>query len=142
MDDELLEIGSRRVSKTAYTLFAGEAPVHVTVLREELETLRVHGIVSDAMLEAARGMNAASRGLALVELAQLAASFAGALEALALEALSEDEESLVAQGIEALADDAARLLELHEPSAHPELTARLAGAAARNVLVTTPPADA
>jgi hypothetical protein len=125
LSDEEIDVGARRVSKTAFTLFAGEAPVHLATLREEIETLKSHGIVSDAMLQSVHGLEALARGLAIPEVQQLTGSFALALEALAVETLSEDEETLVAEAVDALEQHVDHVLDLHEPSAAPDLCARL-----------------
>ena len=131
MDDaagEDVEIGARRVSKTAYTLFAGEAPVHLATLKEEYGTLKAHGVVSDAMLQAVHGLDILARGLALPEVQRLAEAFARALDSLSLEPLSEEEEALVADAVEAAEQHVDHVLDLHEPSSADELCARLSAA--------------
>ena len=130
-DQEPLAIGSRRVSRTAFTLFAGDAPVRLATLKEEYETLCAHGIVSDAMLEAARGFDALSRDLGIAELQQISGNFTRALECLSVEALSGDEEALVAQAIQALELNATRIIDLQEPSAADELVSWLANVCVR-----------
>jgi hypothetical protein len=130
-DEEPLEIGSRRVSRTAFTLFAGDAPVRVATLKEEYETLCAHGIVSDAMLDAARGFATLARDLGITELQQIATGFARALECLSVETLSGDEEALVLQAIQALEASATRVIDLQEPSAADELVSWLANVCVR-----------
>ena len=125
LSDEGIDLGARRVSKTAFTLFAGEAPVHLATLRDEFETLKAHGIVSDAMLQAVHGLEALARGLEIPEVQQLTGSFALALDTLSLEPLSDEEETLIAEAMDAIEQHVDHVLDLHEPSAHAELCARL-----------------
>src|SRR5262249_1958232 len=50
--DAFVQLGENRVSTTLFTIFSGEAREHIAAIKEEHETLRQHGVVSDALLRA------------------------------------------------------------------------------------------
>src|SRR5712691_11852860 len=50
--EEFVQLGAHQVSTTLFAIFSGEARAHVSAIREEHETLRQHGVVSDALLRA------------------------------------------------------------------------------------------
>src|SRR5581483_8855617 len=50
--EQFIESGGNRISATLSTIFSGEARTHLAAIREEHETLKQHGIVTDSLLRA------------------------------------------------------------------------------------------
>ena len=100
--NESVMLGDQEVSATVFTLFSGEAHSLLTAIREEFETLKQHGIISDAMLRATHTLAGISGTVGLAELRRVAKAFEAALTRLGTDALSTDEEDLVGFTIDAL----------------------------------------
>jgi chemosensory pili system protein ChpA (sensor histidine kinase/response regulator) len=123
--EEFVEIGGNRVSTTLFAIFSGEARAHVTVIREEHETLRQHGVVSDALLRSVHTLAGTSGTVKISDLSDLGYALEKALQKLATSELSEDEQSLVGEAIDTIETMVASVVELRVPRAVPELVARL-----------------
>jgi chemosensory pili system protein ChpA (sensor histidine kinase/response regulator) len=123
--EELVQIGGYGVSKTLFAIFSGEARAHVSAIREEHETLRQHGVVSDALLRAVHTLAGTSGTVKVSSLSDLGYALEKALQKLATSELSEEEQSLVGDAIDTLETMVASVVELRVPPAVPELVARL-----------------
>ncbi len=123
--EEFVQLGTHRVSKTLFAIFSGEARAHVSAIREEHETLRQHGVVSDALLRAVHTLAGTSGTVKLSTLSDLGYALEKALQKLATSELSEDEQSLVGEAIDTIETMVASVVELRVPRAIPELVARL-----------------
>jgi len=123
--EELVQIGGYGVSKTLFAIFSGEARAHVSAIREEHETLRQHGVVSDALLRAVHTLAGTSGTVKVSTLSDLGYALEKALQKLATSELSEEEQSLVGEAIDTLETMVASVVELRVPPAVPTLVARL-----------------
>src|SRR5258706_472415 len=123
--EELVQIGGYGVSKTLFAIFSGEARAHVSAIREEHETLRQHGVVSDALLRAVHTLAGTSGTVKVSTLSDLGYALEKALQKLATSELSEEEQSLVGEAIDSLETMVASVVELRVPPAVPALVARL-----------------
>ncbi len=124
-EEATLEIGAQQVSTTVFTLFSGEARMRITELKEEQETLKAHGIISDAMMRSVHTLAGIAGTVRIGSLHALAAALEQALSSLALAPLSSDEEALVQQAIESLEQMVMQAIELSMPESVPELVQRL-----------------
>ena len=123
--EEFVQLGEHRVSKTLFTIFSGEARSHVAAIREEHETLRQHGVVSDALLRAVHTLAGTAGTVKISALSGLGFAFETALQKLATSELSEEEQSLVGEAVGTIETMVASVVELIVPPANPELVARL-----------------
>src|SRR6195256_5247503 len=123
--EELVQIGGYGVSKTLFAIFTGEARAHVSAIREEHETLRQHGVVSDALLRSVHTLAGTSGTVKVSTLSDLGYALEKALQKLATSELSEEEQSLVGEAIDTIETMVASVVELGVPRAVPELVARL-----------------
>jgi chemosensory pili system protein ChpA (sensor histidine kinase/response regulator) len=123
--EELVQIGGYGVSKTLFAIFSGEARAHVSAIREEHDTLRQHGVVSDALLRAVHTLAGTSGTVKVSTLSDLGYALEKALQKLATSELSEEEQSLVGEAIDTIETMVASAVELRVPPAVPELVARL-----------------
>src|SRR3989441_4791066 len=122
---EFVELGEHRVSTTLFAIFSGEARAHVNAIREEHETLRQHGVVSDALLRAVHTLAGTSGTVKISTLSDLGYALEKALQKLATSELSEDEQSLVGEAIDTIETMVTGVVELRVPRSVPELVARL-----------------
>src|SRR5216117_1317233 len=123
--EEFVELGEHRVSTTLFAIFSGEARAHVNAIREEHETLRQHGVVSDALLRAVHTLAGTSGTVKISALSDLGYALEKALQKLATSELSEDEQSLVGEAIDTIETMVTGVVELRVPRSVPELVARL-----------------
>src|SRR6266446_5620618 len=123
--EEFVELGEHRVSTTLFAIFSGEARAHVNAIREEHETLRQHGVVSDALLRAVHTLAGTSGTVKISALSDLGYALEKALQKLATSELSEDEQSLVGEAIDTIETMVTSVVELRVPRPVPELVARL-----------------
>jgi len=123
--EEFVQLGAHRVSTTLFAIFSGEARAHVGAIREEHETLRQHGVVSDALLRAVHTLAGTSGTVKISALSDLGYALEKALQKLATSELSEDEQSLVGEAIDTIETMVASVVELRVPRAVPALVARL-----------------
>src|SRR5438309_4017660 len=123
--EESVQLGEHRVSTTLFAIFSGEARAHVTAIREEHETLRQHGVVSDGLLRAIHTLAGTSGTVKISALSDLGYALEKALQKLATSELSEDEQSLVGEAIDTIEAMVTGVVELRVPRAVPELVARL-----------------
>jgi len=123
--EEFVQLGEHRVSTTLFAIFSGEARAHVIAIREEHETLRQHGVVSDGLLRAVHTLAGTSGTVKISTLSDLGYALEKALQKLATSELSEDEQSLVGEAIDTIETMVASVVELRVPRAVPELVARL-----------------
>src|SRR6266850_3028598 len=123
--EELVQIGGYGVSKTLFAIFSGEARAHVSAIREEHETLRQHGVVSDGLLRSVHTLAGTSGTVKISALSDLGYALEKALQKLATSELSEDEQSLVGEAIDTIETMVASVVELRVPRAVPALVARL-----------------
>ena len=118
-------LGEHAVSTTVFTLFSGEAHALLQTIREEHETLRQHGVISDAMLRATHTLAGIAGTVQLGVLRELARAFEAALTRLSTESLSTDEEQLVGDAIDGLDVMVSAAVMLRVPAAQPGLINRL-----------------
>jgi len=123
--EEFVQLGEHRVSTTLFAIFSGEARAHTIAIREEHETLRQHGVVSDGLLRAVHTLAGTSGTVKISALSDLGYALEKALQKLATSELSEDEQWLVGEAIDTIETMVTSVAELHVPRAVPELVARL-----------------
>ncbi|HKW39019.1 MAG TPA: Hpt domain-containing protein [Burkholderiales bacterium] len=123
--EEFVQLGAHRVSATLFTIFSGEARAHIAVIKEEHETLRQHGIVSDALLRAVHTLAGTAGTVKILPLSDLGYSLERALQVLAASELSEGEQLLVGEAIDTLEAMVAGVVELRVPQPVPALIALL-----------------
>jgi chemosensory pili system protein ChpA (sensor histidine kinase/response regulator) len=120
-----VQLGSSRVSTTLFTIFSGEARAHIAAIKEEHETLRQHGVVSDALLRAVHTLAGTSGTVKISALSDLGYSLERALQVLATSELSEGEQLMVGEAIDTLEAMVAGVVELRVPQPVPALIAVL-----------------
>jgi chemosensory pili system protein ChpA (sensor histidine kinase/response regulator) len=120
-----VQFGSHRVSTTLFTIFSGEARAHISAIKEEHETLRQHGVVSDALLRAVHTLAGTSGTVKIAALSDLGYALERALQVLATSELSEGEQLLVGEAIDTLEVMVGSVIELRVPQPVPELIALL-----------------
>ncbi len=125
-DEASVMLGENSVSATLFTLFSGEAHALLSTIHEEHETLKNHGVISDAMLRATHTLAGIAGTVQLGVLRELARAFESALSRLSTESLSSDEEQLVSDAIEALDTMVSAAVMLRVPAPQPVLMDRLA----------------
>ncbi|HET7200017.1 MAG TPA: Hpt domain-containing protein, partial [Burkholderiales bacterium] len=123
--EESVQLGAHRVSTTLFTIFSGEARAHISAIREEHETLRQHGVVSDALLRAVHTLAGTSGTVKISALSNLGYALESALQKLATSELSEEEQLLVGEAIDTLETMVASVIGLRVPQPVPELIALL-----------------
>src|SRR5882672_9474148 len=119
--EDFVQLGSSRVSTTLFTIFSGEAREHISAIKEEHETLRQHGVVSDALLRAVHTLAGTSGTVKISALSDLGYSLEGALQVLANSELSEGEQLMVGEAIDTLEAMVAGVVELRVPQPVPAL---------------------
>jgi chemosensory pili system protein ChpA (sensor histidine kinase/response regulator) len=124
-------LGNHRISQTLFTIFSGEARSRVASIREEHETLRQHGVVSDALLRAVHTLAGTAGTLKIAALSDLGYALERALQKLATSELSEEEQALVGEAVGTIEIMVESAIELRVPPAVPELIARLDGVGAQ-----------
>jgi chemosensory pili system protein ChpA (sensor histidine kinase/response regulator) len=120
-----VQLGAHRVSTTLFTIFSGEARAHIATIKEEHETLRLHGVVSDALLRAVHTLAGTSGTVKISALSDLGYALERVLQVLATSELSEGEQLLVGEAIDTLEAMVAGVIELRVPQPVPELIALL-----------------
>src|SRR5712691_9310419 len=123
--EESVQLGAHRISTTLFTIFSGEARSHAAAIREEHETLRRHGVVTDTLMRAVHTLAGTSGTVKIAALSDLGYAFEKALQKLATSELSEEEQSLVGEAIDTIEAMVSKVIELRVPDAVPQLVARL-----------------
>src|SRR6266700_86424 len=123
--EESVQLGAHRISTTLFTIFSGEARSHAAAIREEHETLRQHGVVTDTLMRAVHTLAGTSGTVKIAALSDLGYAFEKALQKLATSELSEEEQSLVGEAIDTIEAMVSKVIELRVPDAVPRLVARL-----------------
>src|SRR6266700_2759012 len=123
--EESVQLGAHRISTTLFTIFSGEARSHAAAIREEHETLRRHGVVTDTLMRAVHTLAGTSGTVKIAALSDLGYAFEKALQKLATSELSEEEQSLVGEAIDTIEAMVSKVIELRVPDAVPRLVARL-----------------
>jgi chemosensory pili system protein ChpA (sensor histidine kinase/response regulator) len=123
--EEYVQLGSNRVSTTLFTIFSGEARAHVATIREEHETLRQHGIVTDTLMRAVHTLAGTSGTVKIMALSDLGYAFERALHKLAASELSEEEQSLVGEAMDTIDSMVSGVIEMKVPAPVPGLVERL-----------------
>ena len=123
--DAFVQLGKNRVSTTLFSIFSGEAREHIAAIKEEHETLRQHGVVSDALLRAVHTLAGTSGTVKISALSDLGYSLERALQVLATSELSEGEQLMVGEAIDTLEAMVAGVVELRVPQPVPALIALL-----------------
>ncbi len=123
--EESVLLGDHRISRTLFTIFSGEARSRVASIREEHETLRQHGVVSDALLRAVHTLAGTAGTLKIAALSDLGYALERALQKLATSELPEEEQALVGEAVGTIETMVESAIELRVPPAVPELVARL-----------------
>ncbi len=129
-EESFVDIGNQRISATLYTIFSGEARMHLATLKGEHETLKVHGVITDEMMRSAHTLAGIAGTVQLAALRDMGRALDRALSALSLGPLSADEEALVDAAVEAVERMVVEALGLAEPTPSPELVERLEHVAA------------
>jgi chemosensory pili system protein ChpA (sensor histidine kinase/response regulator) len=123
--EPFVEIGGNRISTTLFTIFSGEARTHLSAIREEHETLKHHGVVTDTLLRAVHTLAGISGTVQLDALSDLGFALERALQKIAASELSEDEQALVGETIDTVESMSLKAIDLEAPAPAPELIARL-----------------
>ena len=123
--EAFVQLGASRVSTTLFAIFSGEARAHIAAIKEEHETLRQHGVVSDALLRAVHTLAGTSGTVKISALSDLGYSLERTLQVLATSELSEAEQLLVGEAIDTLETMVAGVVELRVPQPVPALIALL-----------------
>ena len=123
--ETFVSLGVHSVSATLFTIFSGEARAHVSAIKDEHETLRQHGVVSDVLLRAVHTLAGTAGTVKVAALSDLGYAFERALQKLATSELSEEEQTLVGQAIETIESMVASVIELKVPAPVPGLIAQL-----------------
>jgi chemosensory pili system protein ChpA (sensor histidine kinase/response regulator) len=123
--EEFVQLGAHRVSTTLFAIFSGEARAHVAAIKEEHETLRQHGVVSDALLRAVHTLAGTSGTVKILALSDLGYALERALQVLSSSELSEAEQLMVGEAIDTLEAMVAGVVELRVPQPVPALIALL-----------------
>jgi chemosensory pili system protein ChpA (sensor histidine kinase/response regulator) len=123
--EEFVQLGAHQLSKTLFTIFSAEARSRVAAIREEHETLRQHGVVSDALLRAVHTLAGTAGTVKISALSDLGYAFERTLQKLATSELSEEEQSLVGEAVATIETMVENVIELSVPPAIPDLVARL-----------------
>lgn len=124
-EDDSVQLGEHRVSTTLFTIFSGEARSHVATIREEHETLRQHGVVTDTLMRAVHTLAGNSGTVRIAALSDLGYALEKALQKLAVSELSEEEQALVGEAIDTVEAMVTGVLEFRVPGPVPALAARL-----------------
>ncbi len=124
-EGESVQLGEHQVSTTLFTIFSGEARSHVATIREEHETLRQHGVVTDTLMRAVHTLAGNSGTVRIAALSDLGYALEKALQKLAVSELSEEEQALVGEAIDAVEAMVTGVLEFRVPGPVPALVARL-----------------
>jgi chemosensory pili system protein ChpA (sensor histidine kinase/response regulator) len=124
-EGESVQLGEHQVSTTLFTIFSGEARSHVATIREEHETLRQHGVVTDTLMRAVHTLAGNSGTVRIAALSDLGYALEKALQKLAVSELSEEEQALVGEAIDAVEAMVMGVLEFRVPGPVPALVARL-----------------
>jgi chemotaxis protein histidine kinase CheA len=119
--ETFVQLGAHRVSTTLFTIFSGEARAHIDVIKGEHETLRQHGVVSDALLRAVHTLAGTSGTVKISPLSDLGYALERVLQVLAASELSEAEQLLVGEAIDTLEAMVANVVELRVPQGVPAL---------------------
>ena len=120
-----VEIGTRKVTLSVFTLFSGEARNHASTLQAELDNLATHSIVTDDMMAAAHSLAGVAATVGMETLHALARALEDALQALAVDTVGQAEQEMVAQVVEALADMVDEGSEARMPAPRADLVERL-----------------
>ena len=134
--DAPIEIGEIRVSPALFAIFVGETAAHLAVMRDELEVLKDHGVVSDALLRASHTLAGIAGTIRLDDMRELGHALERALQQLSYDSVSDFDQALVAEAVASLDTMAMRVAECIPPDPATELIERLetaAVAAAQNV---------
>ncbi|HXZ54873.1 MAG TPA: Hpt domain-containing protein [Burkholderiales bacterium] len=123
--EEFVQLGAHRVSTTLFTIFSGEARAHIAAIKEEHETLRQHGVVSDALLRAVHTLAGTSGTVKISALSDLGYALERALQVLSSSELSEAEQLMVGEAIDTLEAMVSGVVELRVPQPVPSLIALL-----------------
>jgi chemosensory pili system protein ChpA (sensor histidine kinase/response regulator) len=123
--EQFIEIGGNRISTTLFTIFSGEVRTHLAAIREEHDTMKQHGIVTDTLLRAVHTLAGISGTVQLDALSDLGFALERALQKIAASELSEGEQTLVGETIDTVEAMALQAIELHAPEPAPQLIARL-----------------
>ena len=123
--EKFLSLGAHSVSATLFTIFSGEARAHVSAIKDEHETLRQHGVVSDVLLRAVHTLAGTAGTVKVAALSDLGYAFERALQKLATSELSEEEQTLVGQAIDTIETMVASVIDLKVPAPVPDLVAQL-----------------
>src|SRR6266487_5955722 len=115
--EESVQLGAHRISTTLFTIFSGEARSHAAAIREEHETLRQHGVVTDTLMRAVHTLAGTSGTVKIAALSDLGYAFEKALQKLATSELSEEEQSLVGEAIDTIEVMVSKVIELRVPDA-------------------------
>jgi chemosensory pili system protein ChpA (sensor histidine kinase/response regulator) len=124
-EGETVQLGEHRVSTTLFTIFSGEARSHIATIREEHETLRQHGVVTDTLMRAVHTLAGNSGTVRIAALSDLGYALEKALQKLAVSELSEEEQALVGEAIDTVEAMVTGVLEFRVPGPVPALAARL-----------------
>jgi len=124
-----IQIGEIRVSPALYGIFVTEAAVHLDVMRAELDVLKDHGIVSDALLRASHTLGGIAGTIRLDDMRELGHALERSLQQLSYDSVSDFDQALVSEAVATLDAMAMRVSECIPPDPAPELIERLETAA-------------
>jgi chemosensory pili system protein ChpA (sensor histidine kinase/response regulator) len=127
--EALVQIGEIRISPALYGIFVTEASAHLDVMRAELDVLKDHSVVSDALLRASHTLAGIAGTIRLDDMRELGHALERALQQLSYDSVSEFDQALVNEAVATLDAMATRVTECIPPDPAPELIERLETAA-------------
>ena len=127
--DTMIDVGEVRIVPALYGIFISETATHLEVMRAELEVLKDHGVVSDALLRASHTLAGIAGTIRLDDMRELGHALERALQQLSYDSVSEFDQMLVSEAVAALDTMATRVADRIPPDPAPELIERLETAA-------------
>lgn len=129
-DDDLVAIGEKQVSRSLFAVFTAEAKSNLQTMALEREVLVQQAVITDALIRAAHTLAGISATVGVDALRDLGYALEHALQALAAGTLSEAEERLVGESIDALSSMVEQAVLQTQPGGRPDVIDRLRRATA------------
>ncbi|MBI4289890.1 MAG: Hpt domain-containing protein [Betaproteobacteria bacterium] len=121
-ESEFVVIGEHQVARTVFQAFSKAAKGLLATLAAEREILLTHGVITDAMMRATHELAEICATVGAEAARELGRALERALQALGATALSESEESLIVQTIDALGETVNTIETLRRPTPRADLT--------------------
>ena len=129
-EGEFVAVGEHQVSRSLFEVFAAEAKSHLQILAQEHEVLAQQAVITDELIRAAHTLAGISATIGVHAVHDLGHALEHALQALSASTLSETEEALVGEAIDALSSMVDQVMLQNQPRGRSDLIDRLRRAAA------------